>query len=108
MMAGPETPVLRLIGGEGYWVRFAVPLEHADSLALERSVTVRIPSLNVTIGGEIRQISSEIDPASGMIFCEAMLQPAASRSGPTLAGRRARVQVTANEEAPVPPSPSNR
>jgi membrane fusion protein (multidrug efflux system)/multidrug efflux system membrane fusion protein len=92
-MTGPDTPVLRLIGDEGHWVRFAVPLDRLAELAVDRPVRVRVPSLGVALSGEIRQIAAEVDSASGMVFCEAMLEPGSEAGGTALHGRKARVDL---------------
>jgi len=92
-MAGPDAPVLRLVGDEGHWVRFAVPLDALDRLSVDRAVDVHVPSLGVALSGEIRQIAAVVDSASGMVFCEAMLEPGSETGGSALHNRTARVTL---------------
>jgi len=94
MIAGPRRPVLRIIGSEGLWVRFAVPLTQTDRLTVGQSVSVRAPSLDLDFPGTIRNISTEVDAASGMIFCEATVKTPQPWTGPALAGREAQVRIS--------------
>lgn len=94
MIAGPRQPVLRLIGSGGLWVRFAVPLSEMDRLTVGGSVSVLAPSLELAFPGTIRNISTEVDAASGMIFCEATIKTPRPWTGPALAGREAQVLIS--------------
>jgi len=90
MIVGTGRPVARLIS-LGLRVRFAVPVDSAGVLAEGESVSVAVTSLDLGIPGTIDKVSSEVDPASGMIFCEATVEAPAGWTGPPLAGRDVRV-----------------
>ena len=94
MLANPTLSHYELICG--LRVRFAVPLERASSLSRGGAVEIRVPSLQLTVPGAVRQIGSEVDPASGMIFCEASVEPPDPWDGPALPGRTVRVAVAAD------------
>jgi RND family efflux transporter MFP subunit len=90
MMVGAGRPVARLIS-LGLHVRFAVPVDSARVLAEGEPVSVAVTSLDLSIPGTIDKVSSEVDPASAMIFCEATVEAPAGWTGPPLAGRDVRV-----------------
>lgn len=102
----PGAPVVRLLGGEEPFVRFAVPPERAGDLAPGDRVRVELdggsnggrgvaggtPALRATI----RQVSPEVDAAAAMVFVEARLEaPAAAAPGGS-----ARVSLAAPGGAP--------
>lgn len=106
MTAGPATPVLRVIGDRGLWVRFAVPVQRAGSLSVSQPVSVRTLSPDLAFRGTIRNISSEVNAASGMIFCEATVSMPDRWTGPALPGREARVfPLSADESEPDASNP---
>jgi RND family efflux transporter MFP subunit len=90
---GPQTAVVRLIASETLWARFAVPIESSGDLHNGSRVRVRVPDMRIETRGTIQQVSSEVDPASGMIFCEATVDPPANWDGPPLAGQVIRVSL---------------
>ena len=67
-------PVLRLIGGKGLWVRFAVPPDQATALRVGRGVEVRGAAEERVLHGTVARIAPEVDAASGMVFVEATLE----------------------------------
>jgi RND family efflux transporter MFP subunit len=90
---GPQTAVIRLIASEALWARFAVPIERSGDLHTGSRVRVRVPEMAIETRGIIQQVSSEVDPASGMLFCEATVDPPTSWDGPPLAGQVVRVSL---------------
>jgi len=92
-MVGPQTPVIRLIASERLWARFALPLDRSGDVRSGARVRIRVPDLGVETSGTVQQVSSEVDPASGMIFCEAVVESPARWEGPPLAGQTIRVSV---------------
>lgn len=82
----PGAPVVRLLGGEEPFVRFAVPPERAGALAPGDRVRVELDGGagggTPTLGATIRQVSPEVDAAAAMVFVEARLEaPAAAAPG---------------------------
>lgn len=92
-MVGPKTPVIRLIASELLWARFALPLDRSGEVRSGARVRISVPDLGVETRGTVQQVSSEVDPASGMIFCEAVVEPPTNWAGPPLAGQTIRVSV---------------
>jgi RND family efflux transporter MFP subunit len=101
-VATPGTPVVRLIGARAQMVRFAVPPESAEEVAIDLPVRIEVEDLGFARTGTVEHIAPEIDTASQMVFVEARLDPAATPE-PIPSGAVARV-------APVPsgrPAPSS-
>jgi RND family efflux transporter MFP subunit len=92
-LVGPQTPIVRLIGSEALWARFAVPLDHSSAVRTGARIRIRVPDLELHTRGTVRQVSSEVDPASGMIFCEASVDPPPQWAGQPLAGQVIRVSL---------------
>lgn len=95
MTVGPGRAVARLISNDMLWARFAAPVEQARELALDREIRVVVTDLGVELRGRIRQIGSEVDPASGMIICEAMVEWPDGWTGPPLSGQAVRIWMSA-------------
>jgi RND family efflux transporter MFP subunit len=93
MTVGPGTAVVRLISSERLWARFASPVEDARHLALGRSVRAIVTDIGQELRGTISQIGSEVDPASGMIICEALIVLPESWNGPPLSGQAVRIRL---------------
>jgi membrane fusion protein (multidrug efflux system) len=91
MTAGPSRAVVRLISNKMLWARFAAPAERAPELILESDVRVVVTGLGQELNGMIRQIGSEVDPASGMIICEAVVNWPDGWNGPPLSGQAVRI-----------------
>lgn len=72
-LAGPAKPVLRLIGTDNNFVRFAVPAEEAAALVVGRGVDVRLDWSNDPHVATVRDIAPEVDAPTGMVFVEAEL-----------------------------------
>ncbi len=93
MMVEPGTVVARVIGSQGLWARFAVPVGNARGLSVGANVRVTVRDLDLTIIGSITQIASQIDPASGMIICEAVVDAPPQWDGPPLPGQVVRITL---------------
>jgi RND family efflux transporter MFP subunit len=91
MTVGPDRPVARLISDQMLWARFAAPVTDAGRLKLDRKLKILVVGLGQELTGHIRQIGSEVDPASGMIICEADVEWPVDWGGPPLAGQTVRV-----------------
>ena len=72
-MAGPGVPVVRLISSDALWVRFAVPPQELEGLAVGTIVAARLESPALTVEATVRQIAPETDPASQLVFVDAQL-----------------------------------
>jgi membrane fusion protein, multidrug efflux system len=70
---GPGTPIVRLVGQGDLLLRFAVPPDRARALAVGDTVDVEIETLPDPAPAIVRQISPALDPASGLVLCEAEL-----------------------------------
>lgn len=99
MTVGPGRPVVRLISNELLWARFAAPVEHARELKVDAPVRLVAMNLGIELIGTIAQIGSEVDPASGMIVCEATVVRPANWTGAPLAGQTVRVWSAAERDA---------
>jgi RND family efflux transporter MFP subunit len=88
---GPGTPIVRIISTDAPWARFAAPATEARGLAVGGAIRITIPGLGVEATGTIRQIGSEVDPASGMIICEGTVEIPPGRQGPLISGQAIRV-----------------
>jgi multidrug resistance efflux pump len=73
--------LLRLISLHALWVRFAVPSSESDWLEIGVPVRVQPERGAVAHSADIRRIAPEVDPATDMIFVEAVL---VARKGETL------------------------
>ena len=69
----PGTAVLRLISSQDYLIRFAVPADEIDRIALEMDIELHIEHPRMSLPGTISQIAPRIDSASQMVFVEAQL-----------------------------------
>jgi len=98
MTVGPNQPVARLISSERLWARFAVPVNRSSELEINREVRIAIVEIGETLRGKIRHIGSEVDPASGMIICEAEVDTPEGWTGPPLAGQTVRIWIEATDK----------
>lgn len=98
MTTSPGRPVVRLISNDTLRVRFAAPVERASELSVGGDLKVGIASVNIELGGTISQIGSEVDPASGMIICEAVLDVIEDWRGLPLVGQTVRVWLLPQRE----------
>ncbi len=71
--AGPNRPVLKLIGTERTLVRFAVPPEQAETFAIGQSVEVHVDWLEAPLAAVIHEVAPEVDAPTGLVFLEAEL-----------------------------------
>jgi len=67
----PGQRLVRLASTKDLWVRFAVPSSDGSWLVPGRRVDVLVEGKGSPLRAEIRQVSPEIDSATGMIFAEA-------------------------------------
>lgn len=70
-LANARKPVLRLIGNDGAFVRFAVPPAELATLTLGSVVQVSIEDEDVQVQAVVRKISPEVDAPTGLVFLEA-------------------------------------
>lgn len=87
------TPVARIVSIDALWIRFAVPEDRSDAVALGMEVTASGDSLGTQLRGMIEKISPEIDAAAQMIVVEARIATPSDAATTTLAGRVVRVRV---------------
>lgn len=93
MTVGPGKAIVRLISSEKLWARFAAPVERARDLTLGHDVRVFVTDLGQELQGTISQIGSEVDPASGMIICEAAVELPDDWNGSPLSGQAVRIRL---------------
>lgn len=67
--------ILRIVGRGGLRLRFAVPPDEAHSLALGTPVHATIETIAAPIEAIVKQVSPQLDQASGMIIIEAEMTP---------------------------------
>ena len=77
-LAGPGVPLLRLISRESF-VRFAVEPEETSYLMPGAVVSVKVPTLSVTLPARVERVAPEVDAASGRVVVEAVLEDSAAR-----------------------------
>jgi RND family efflux transporter MFP subunit len=86
-----NTPLVRVSGGGEPRVRFAVPEEETGDVAIDRPVMVELGPKD-QVSGRISHVAAEIDPASGTLTAEVVLDPK-ERAVPLVPGAVARVFV---------------
>jgi RND family efflux transporter MFP subunit len=84
-------PVVRIIASGELRVRFAIPEERGNVLAL--GDPVRIVAGEESLRGAVEKINPEIDAAARMIFAEASLDLSGRSSGLVRSGQAARVHL---------------
>lgn len=85
------SPVVRLLNTEEMLVRFAVPPERVEELALGQRVEIRIEDAGLLLTGIIRHVAPEIDAPSQMVFVEARPEVPEGQAGRLRTGLVARV-----------------
>ncbi len=98
---GPHAPVVRIVGGGGLRLRFAVVPEAARLLAPGARVTARIDTVEGAVDAVVEQISPEVDQPSQMVFVDAALVDSAGLQ-PGLAARVRPAAPAAPAPAPAP------
>jgi membrane fusion protein (multidrug efflux system)/multidrug efflux system membrane fusion protein len=83
--------LVRLISRGDPWIRFAVPSSEAAGLAAGGAVRVTLPGGAQSWSAQVRRMAPEIDPATDMIFAEAVLMLDEGEAGPR-AGEVVRVR----------------
>ena len=86
-----DQPIVRVIGAEEPWVRFALPKDAALAHGVGRTVHAHLDSLSVELEAEVRHVAPEVDSASQMIFAEAELKIPPALAGKVQPGMVARV-----------------
>lgn len=84
-------PIVRMIETGELRVRFALPEESADAVAVGDAV--RIDTGALTLGGVVEKVSPEIDAATRMVFAEASLDVPPKWKGRIRSGQVARVHT---------------
>jgi RND family efflux transporter MFP subunit len=82
-MLSAGQPVLRIVGGSGLRLRFALEPKLASRVTRGVVVTAVVDTVGSPIRAEVRHVSPALDPASGMLFAEAEL-PAGAAAGAVL------------------------
>ncbi len=102
---GPLAPVVRLVGGGGPRLRFAVTPDDSRGLGPGAAVLVDTPMQGKPIQAVVEQIAPEVDQPSQMIFIDAALDPSAAGLQPGLAVRvrRADAQAAGQGADRLPP-----
>ncbi len=91
-------PIARIVGESQLWVRFAAPPAQSGCLAPGTRIAVRAPGMAAELAGIVRNVSPEIDPASGLLTIEASLTDhLPSRSG-VHAGLAVRVRLARDRQ----------
>jgi RND family efflux transporter MFP subunit len=88
---GAGEALVRLISRGDPWIRFAVPSSEAAGVAAGGAVRVTLPGGAQSWSAEVRRVAPEIDPATDMIFAEAVLTLGEGEVGPR-AGEVVRVR----------------
>ncbi|HXU74150.1 MAG TPA: efflux RND transporter periplasmic adaptor subunit [Polyangia bacterium] len=95
-LVGKGAPIVRMIESGELRVRFAIPEERANALAV--GDPVRIVAGAETLTGVVEKINPEIDAAARMIFAEASLDEPARSSARVRSGQVARVYGSSSAE----------
>jgi RND family efflux transporter MFP subunit len=93
----PGDPIVRLVRGGDFWVRFAIPEQKSAAVRRGQAVTVRAETVDAALSGVVEKVAPEVDDASRMIFAEARLTVPEALRDLALAGRVVRVYVDASE-----------
>jgi RND family efflux transporter MFP subunit len=70
---GPNAPIVRIVGGGGLRLRFAVLPEAARLLAAGSKVVADVDTVEAPVEAVVEQISPEVDQPSQMVFVDAAL-----------------------------------
>jgi RND family efflux transporter MFP subunit len=69
-LAGPGKPIVRILGRAPPRVRFAIPEDRVRSVMADMPVFIQAPP-DVNVTGSIRNVTPEVDNASGMSYATA-------------------------------------
>ncbi len=73
-LAAPGTPFLTIEGGHGYQVKLILPEVHIETITLDQSLTVKIPSLTgLTLNGTVETISPTADQRTRSFYVKVVL-----------------------------------
>ena len=82
---GEGAPIVRVISSGELFVKFAIPTDQTDKVAVGAKLDIRIDTHGqaITTGGVVTTIAPELDPIAQMIFAEAELRepPATLQAG---------------------------
>lgn len=79
-------PILRLIGGDDYLVRFAVPPAEALSFQPGQRVHGTFEATRSPFAATVARVAAEVDPSSQLVFVEAELDDVSRLAGNLKAG----------------------
>jgi RND family efflux transporter MFP subunit len=99
--ATPPKPLVRIIGAEGLFVRFAVPEARLPALHLGGRVRIQPRGASTALAGTIERISPEIDPGTRIAFAEASIDESAAT---LVSGAAADVSLDEGGDVGAPPS----
>jgi len=97
MLVRGGAPIVRVVGGDDLWVRYAVPEEQAGGVA--PGARVQVQALGAPLAAVNAAISQEVDVASGMVFVEAKLEVSPQLRDRLLAGLTVRVSPAVDGRA---------
>lgn len=88
-----STPILRLIGQNAFGVRFAVPGDDAQKVHAGMPVRVEIEGSELSLDGQVENVSPEIDPSIQTLVAEARLTTGNAMAPHIPSGQSARIFV---------------
>jgi RND family efflux transporter MFP subunit len=94
-IAGPTSPIARLISAGELRVRFAIPEELAGTVAKGTAVRVEVGAVRAALRGVVEQLAPEVDTASRHLLAEARLESPGALKDTIPSGLVARVSVVA-------------
>ena len=100
------TPIVRLVGTTDLRIRFAVPENRADGLAVAMPLRIHVDGEGTPYRGEIEKIAPEVESASRMVIAEAKFTGVALGTHHPLIRSGRVVRVVPEPSAAGAPSPS--
>jgi RND family efflux transporter MFP subunit len=76
-----NTPVVRLVADDDLWIRFAIPPSEVAWAQPGRRAEIVVEDGNARFGAHLEHVAPEVDPAAGLIFVEAQLDPPGAQAG---------------------------
>lgn len=96
--------VLRIVGSEELWIRFAVPEERIFEVKTGQTVKGEFPAIGYLFDAVVANIAPEVDEATHAVFVEARLGIPPTHRGRLVVGLEARVHLTSENQTPWLPS----
>lgn len=87
-------PIVRVVSVEALRVRFAVPADRSNEIEVGLAVSFNARNWKKSAIGGVKHIAPEIEPASQMVFVEALLEEAPPEIRPGEVGRVQLVDMT--------------